>query len=174
MVFCQKQAQNRLLILTYQKASLYNKLSENQPMELNNYVRSNNYALQVISTTTIKLLFSFAGKLSTEINFIHDIIHDTNEPSQSLTVIDIHSNESTTTPWEIENSDEYVDVGAEGISPHHLRTSPASSTNFDHRQDNAPQITVDADGIDTNNHTDLRKRPPISPKPKGFFQHIFC
>ncbi len=109
-------------------------------------------------------LFSFAGKLSTEI----DIIHDTNEPLQSPTV---HSNEPTTPPWEIENSDEYVDVGAEGISPlDHLRTSPANSTNFDHLHDNAPEIfyhTIDADGIDTNDYTDLRKRPPISPKPRG-------
>ncbi len=111
-------------------------------------------------------LFSIAGKLSTEI----DIIHDTNESLQSLTVISIHSNEPTTTPWEIENEDEYVDVdAAEGISPHHLRTSPANSTNFDHRQDNAPEIfyhSIDADGIDTNDYTDLRKRPPISPKPR--------
>ncbi len=71
---------------------------------------------------------------------------------------------------EVDTSAGYVDVGAQGISPlhHPLRTSPANSTDFAHLQDNATEIhyhALDADGMDTNDYTDLRKPPPISPKP---------
>ena len=110
----------------------------------------------------------FPGKQSTKI----DLIHDTNEPLQSLTAIDIHGNEPTTPPQEIDNSDDYVDVSAEGISPlgHPLRTSLANSMDSAHLQDNTPEIhyhTIDADGMDTNEYADLRRPPHISPKPGG-------
>ncbi len=109
----------------------------------------------------------FPGKLSTEI----DIIHSTNEPLQSLTTIDIHGNEPTTPPQEMENSAGYVDVGAEEIPPldHPLRTSLANGMDSAHLQDNAIEIyyhAIDADGMDTNDYTNLRKPPPISPKPR--------
>ncbi len=64
----------------------------------------------------------------------------------------------------MENSAGYIDVGAKGIFP------LANSTDFNHLQDNAPEIfyhAIDADGMDTNDYTDLRKPPPISPKPVG-------
>ncbi len=72
----------------------------------------------------------------------------------------------------MDNSEYYVDVEAEGIPPldHPLRTSLPNSTDFDHLQNNSIEIhyhPVDTDGMDEREYTDLRKPPPISPKPRG-------
>ncbi len=119
--------------------------------------------------------FSFIGKLSSEINNINEPIPSLtvigihgNEPLQSLTAIHIHGNEPTL-PQEMENLEDYVDVGAEGISPLD-HPSLANNTDLAHPQDNTIEIhyrAIDADGMDKSEYTDRRKPPHISPKPRG-------
>ena len=150
-------------ILTYHLRPLSKHLNVIGPTELELWPFNT-----LFNATCISCCFLFTGKPSTEI----DLIHDINEPLQFQTTIDIHGNESTTPSQVLENSDGYVDIGAEEIPPldHPLRTSLANNTDFAHLQDNAIEIhyhTIDADGMDKSDYTDLRKPPPISPKPRG-------